>query len=172
MGIHDGQEERRTHCCLNRSRLAASSCGPGGPMQRFAQQVHRCVLHRPDGLRAASQRLPRGSVVDRLLLRRCGARREIPHQIWRGTIQSEGPRPWLELGAVVQTRSLIADFAACLRAPTAPVIMGKERVRIAQRLQVCGDGKTRAGPARGQSMNVSHKSMRISLPNRLARSSL
>jgi putative SOS response-associated peptidase YedK len=40
--------------------------------------------------------------VDRLLLRGCGACQEIPHEIWRRTIQSEGPRPWFELGAVVQ----------------------------------------------------------------------
>ena len=43
-------------------------------------------------------------VVDRLLLRGCGARREIPHEIWRRTIQSEAPRPGRELGAVVQAR--------------------------------------------------------------------
>src|SRR5260370_30453830 len=45
-------------------------------------------------------------VVDRLLLRGCGPRREIPHEIWRRTIQSKAPRPWLELGAVVQGRTL------------------------------------------------------------------
>jgi putative SOS response-associated peptidase YedK len=44
--------------------------------------------------------------VDRLLFRGCGACREIPHEIWRRTIQSKGPRPWIELGAVVQGRTL------------------------------------------------------------------
>jgi SOS response associated peptidase (SRAP) len=49
--------------------------------------------------------------LDRLLLRGCGARREIPHEIWRRTIQSKAPRPWLELGAVVQGRSLSTYIA-------------------------------------------------------------
>jgi hypothetical protein len=40
------------------------------------------------------------------LLRGCGACREIPHEIWRRTIQSKGPRPWIELGTVVQGRTL------------------------------------------------------------------
>ena len=44
--------------------------------------------------------------MDRPLLRGCGARREIPHEIWRRTIQSEGSEPWLELGALVQGRTL------------------------------------------------------------------
>src|SRR5437870_860719 len=80
-------------------------------MQGFARSVHGCLLPRPVGVRAASQRLPRGQVVDHLLL--CGSRgcREIPGQIWRRTIRSEGPRPWLKLGAVVQDRTLSAYIA-------------------------------------------------------------
>ena len=50
--------------------------------------------------------IDRGWPVDYLLLREWGARREIPHEIWRRTIQSKGPRPWIELGAVVQGRTL------------------------------------------------------------------
>src|ERR1700730_5362514 len=66
---------------------------------------------RPLGVRAAPQRLPRGQMVDRLLLRGCGACQEIPHEIWRRTIQSEGSRPGLELGAVVQGWTLSSYIA-------------------------------------------------------------
>jgi hypothetical protein len=47
----------------------------------------------------------------RLLLRGCGAHQEIPHEIWRRTIQSEGPRPRRDPGAVVQGRSLSTHIA-------------------------------------------------------------
>jgi hypothetical protein len=53
--------------------------------------------------------------LDRLLLRGCGARREIPHEIWRRTIQSKAPRPWLELGAVVQGWTLSTYIAPNVR---------------------------------------------------------
>ena len=49
--------------------------------------------------------------MDRLLLRGREACGEIPHEIWRRTIPSEGPRPWLELGAAVQGRTLSAYIA-------------------------------------------------------------
>jgi len=45
-------------------------------------------------------------VVNRLLLGGSAARRKILHEIWRQTIRSEGSRPWLEPGALVQTRTL------------------------------------------------------------------
>jgi hypothetical protein len=40
-----------------------------------------------------------------------GASGEISHEIWRRTIPSEGRRPWLELGAAVQGRTLSAYIA-------------------------------------------------------------
>ena len=40
-----------------------------------------------------------------------GACGEIPHEIWRRTIPYEGPRPWFELGAAVQGRTLSAYIA-------------------------------------------------------------